>query len=72
MEHDNSDETLNKRIRNAQLAGFNFIAVIGHKEKDSNSVAIRERQEGEEPAKQRTSSIPDFMAELESLTKNYK
>ncbi|XP_056401329.1 threonine--tRNA ligase 1, cytoplasmic isoform X2 [Hyla sarda] len=35
--------TLNKKIRNAQLAQYNFILVIGEKEKTSGTVNIRTR-----------------------------
>uniref|UniRef100_A0A1L8DI25 threonine--tRNA ligase n=1 Tax=Nyssomyia neivai TaxID=330878 RepID=A0A1L8DI25_9DIPT len=36
-------DTMNKKIRNAQLAQFNFILVVGEKEKTSNTVNIRTR-----------------------------
>lgn len=36
-------ETLNKKIRNAQLAHFNFILVVGDKEQTSNTVNVRTR-----------------------------
>lgn len=39
---DHSD-TLNKKIRNAQLAQFNFILVVGEKEKSSHTVNVRTR-----------------------------
>ncbi|AWP07514.1 putative threonine--tRNA ligase cytoplasmic isoform 2 [Scophthalmus maximus] len=35
--------TLNKKIRNAQLAQYNFILVLGEKEKTSNTVNVRTR-----------------------------
>lgn len=35
--------TLNKKIRNAQLAQYNFILVVGEKEKANNAVNIRTR-----------------------------
>ncbi|EDM08409.1 threonyl-tRNA synthetase-like 2, isoform CRA_b [Rattus norvegicus] len=35
--------TLNKKIRNAQLAQYNFILVVGEKEKLNNSVNVRTR-----------------------------
>lgn len=72
MELDSSEETLNKRIRNAQLIGFNFIAVVGAKERDSGTVAVRERQQGEDPAKQSTMAIPDFLSHLRSLKTSFK
>ncbi|KAL7392066.1 hypothetical protein ABVT39_019109 [Epinephelus coioides] len=35
--------TLNKKIRNAQLTQYNFILVVGEKEKSSNTVNVRTR-----------------------------
>ncbi|XP_027046744.1 threonine--tRNA ligase, cytoplasmic-like [Pocillopora damicornis] len=35
--------TLNKKIRNAQLAQYNFIFVVGEKEENSNTVNVRTR-----------------------------
>ncbi|KAG8440406.1 hypothetical protein GDO86_006238 [Hymenochirus boettgeri] len=35
--------TLNKKIRNAQLAQYNFILVVGEKEKNNNAVNVRTR-----------------------------
>lgn len=72
VEMDSSEETLNKRIRNAQLIGFNFIAVVGAKERDSNTVSVRERQQGEEAAKQSVLPVSDFIAQLKSLKTSFK
>ncbi|KAL1512865.1 hypothetical protein ABEB36_002377 [Hypothenemus hampei] len=36
-------DSLNKKIRNAQLAQFNFILVVGEKEKTSNTANVRTR-----------------------------
>jgi len=38
-----SPDTMNKQIRNAQLAQFNFILVIGHKEQGNGTVNVRTR-----------------------------
>lgn len=43
VEADLSTKTLNKKIREAQLAQFNFILVVGDQERDSDSVNIRTR-----------------------------
>ncbi|XP_064152663.1 threonine--tRNA ligase 1, cytoplasmic isoform X1 [Anguilla rostrata] len=46
--------TLNKKIRNAQLAQYNFILVVGEKEKSSETVNVRTRDNkvhGERSAK---------------------
>lgn len=44
MELDTSSGTLNKKIRNAQLAQFNFVAVVGEKEEQNRSVNLRSRE----------------------------
>lgn len=43
-ESDTDDgDTMNKKIRNAQLGHYNFILVVGDKEKTSNTVNVRTR-----------------------------
>lgn len=39
--HDNSTETFNKKIRNAEKLKFNYILVVGEKEEESNMVNVR-------------------------------
>lgn len=36
-------DTMNKKVRNAQLAQFNYILVVGDKEKDAKTVNVRTR-----------------------------
>lgn len=36
-------DTMNKKIRNAQLGHYNFILVVGEKEKAANTVNVRTR-----------------------------
>lgn len=43
VEVDLSSKTLNKKIREAQLAQYNFILVVGDKEAADDSVNIRTR-----------------------------
>ena len=43
VELEESGRTLNKMVREAQLAQFNYILVVGNKEAETNSVAIRSR-----------------------------
>jgi threonyl-tRNA synthetase len=38
-----SNLTLNKKIRNSQLAQFNYILVVGHEEVETGTVDIRTR-----------------------------
>lgn len=40
---DDSTKTLNKKIREGQLAGYNFILVVGATEESEQSVNIRTR-----------------------------
>ena len=40
---DDSGKTLNKKVREGQMAHYNFILVVGAKEQESNSVNIRTR-----------------------------
>ncbi|KAI9202994.1 uncharacterized protein BJ171DRAFT_157782 [Polychytrium aggregatum] len=40
---DASDRTLNKRVREAQLAQYNFVLVVGAKEAETDSVSVRGR-----------------------------
>lgn len=60
-------DTLNKKIRNAQLAQFNFILVVGEKERSSNTVNVRTRNNvvhGE-------ISVEGLVEKLKNLKDNY-
>ncbi|KAG4303594.1 hypothetical protein PCK1_000112 [Pneumocystis canis] len=61
---DSSDNTLNKMIRNAQIAQYNFIFVIGQEELDSNSVMVRNR---DDQSKQIRISLDDIINKLKNL-----
>jgi threonyl-tRNA synthetase len=61
VEVDASDETVGKRIRNAELDKIPFVVVYGDKESDE-SLAIREHGGG-----QSTRSLVDFHAQLATL-----
>ena len=39
-----SDSSLNKKVRNAQIMQFNYIAVVGDDESESNTVDVRSRE----------------------------
>ncbi|NMB92369.1 MAG: threonine--tRNA ligase [Parcubacteria group bacterium] len=47
LEIDNSEETLSKRIRKAELEKIPYILVVGDKEQQNHSVAVRERGSGD-------------------------
>lgn len=61
VEVDESDETVGKRIRNAEVEKIPFTVVYGDKESD-DSLAIRERGGGQE-----TLSLQGFQAKLATL-----
>ena len=61
VEVDSSDETVGKRIRNAQVEKIPFTVVFGERESDE-SLAVRERGE-----KQSNPSLAEFLETLESL-----
>jgi threonyl-tRNA synthetase len=44
---DNRNETLQKRIRNAELNKTPYILVIGEREAENSTVAVRKRKEGD-------------------------
>jgi len=62
VEVDDSDETVGKKIRNAELAKVPFVVVYGDKESDE-SLAIRERHGG-----QSRESLVEFAARLATLS----
>lgn len=57
--HDGS-KTLNKRVREAQVAGYNFILVVGDQEQQGGLVNVRTRDNQVHGAK----SLSDFMADI--------
>jgi len=60
---DSAPETLNKKVRNAQLEKVNYILVVGDKEVESKTVNIRTRDNEVRGSK----SIPDLIAEIQDL-----
>lgn len=44
---DLSESTLNKKVRNAQLDQYNFIAVVGEEERNGGYIDLRERDKQE-------------------------
>lgn len=66
VEIDNSNESLGKRIRAAEMQKAPYILVVGEKEIDSESVAVRTRGVKE----QETLSTEDFVKKVVSEIKN--
>ncbi|MBD3794848.1 MAG: threonine--tRNA ligase [Epsilonproteobacteria bacterium] len=56
----NNNDTLNKRIRNAEKQRVPFVVIVGEEEATNNSVAIRDRRIKE----QYNLSLEDFMVKL--------
>ncbi len=56
----NNNDTLNKRIRNAEKQRVPFVVIVGEEESTNNSVAIRDRRIKE----QYNLSLEDFMVKL--------
>ena len=61
---DKSSTTLQKKVRNAQIAQFNYIGVIGQEEVECNSIDIRKR-EGERIGKYTMNQLLSFFESLE-------
>lgn len=53
---------LNKKIRNAQLAQWNYMAIVGEKEEGTLTVNLRSREGGEKPVG--TFTLTDFLKKL--------
>lgn len=65
---DDSDNTLSKKIRQAQVEAYNFIVVVGEKEASSNMLSVRSRQTG----KSADLSATDFLAKMNELYRNFE
>ncbi|KAG0232594.1 threonyl-tRNA synthetase [Actinomortierella wolfii] len=64
---DSSDSTLNKKIRNAELAQYNFIFVVGAEEEASDSVNVRCRDDVDSKGKGQVQKLDDVIAKLKDL-----
>ncbi|KAF9432913.1 threonyl-tRNA synthetase [Entomortierella beljakovae] len=64
---DTSDSTLNKKIRNAEIAQYNFIFVVGAEEESSNSVNVRSRDDVDSKAKGQVRPLEEVLPKLKEL-----
>ncbi|KAF8988202.1 threonyl-tRNA synthetase [Podila verticillata] len=64
---DTSDSTLNKKIRNAEIAQYNFIFVVGAEEESSNSVNVRSRDDVDSKAKGQVRPLDEVVSKLKEL-----
>ncbi|KAJ3100474.1 threonyl-tRNA synthetase [Phlyctochytrium planicorne] len=67
VEADTSDLTLNKKIRNAEIAHFNFIFVVGEEEEKANSVNVRNRDDPNTKSKGEVRPLDEILPKLLKL-----
>ncbi|XP_067878916.1 threonine--tRNA ligase 1, cytoplasmic-like isoform X2 [Heterodontus francisci] len=65
-----SGSTLNRKIRNAQLAQFNFILVVGEKERSSSAVSVRTRNNKQHGMRDLTGTMQRLTELKESRCRN--
>jgi threonyl-tRNA synthetase len=65
-ELDESDETLGKKIRNAEIQKIPYILVVGKKEKESNTVNVRKRHEKESKSLELEKFIENISKEIKN------
>eukprot|EP00727_Mastigamoeba_balamuthi_P004518 m51a1_g14064 putative threonine--trna mitochondrial-like (689) ;mRNA; f:1226813-1229365 len=66
---DDSDRQLQKKVREAQIAQYNYIVVVGQEEADTNTVNVRVR-DAKDPLGKMT--IDELVAMCNKLTAEYK
>lgn len=64
---DDRDESVDKRVREAELNWIPYVAVVGKKEIDTDAVAVRRRKDG----KQYSSSISELEKEIAASTAGF-
>jgi threonyl-tRNA synthetase len=67
---DTTNNSINKKIRNAQLAQYNYIFVVGAKEQENKTVNLRIREDGDKIHGEK--SLDEMLKEFEELTKSKK
>ena len=65
---DDSTNTLKKKIREGQLAQYNYILVVGEREQENDSVAVRNQMNEQEGDKK----IEDVMVRFQNLCDTYQ
>ncbi|MGP8068940.1 MAG: threonine--tRNA ligase [Candidatus Bathyarchaeia archaeon] len=64
---DDRDESVDKRVRDAELNWIPYIAVVGKREVEGHVVAVRRRRDG----KQYNSTVPELVEDVAAGTKGY-
>ncbi len=62
---DDANETLGKKIREAQNKKINYMLIVGEKEQKANTVAVRERTKGDQGAMKINEFIEKIKTEIE-------
>jgi len=65
---DESNDRLNKKIRNAEISQYNYILVVGEKEEQCNGVNVRTRDNQEHGVK----SIDEILSLFQGLMEQYQ
>ncbi|KAL7751935.1 threonyl-tRNA synthetase [Sorochytrium milnesiophthora] len=69
-ESDLGENTLNKKIRNAEIAQWNFILIVGQEELEAKSVNVRNRDDVGTKAKGEMMPLDQFVAKSVALKNN--
>jgi len=64
---DDRDESVDKRVRDAEMNWIPYIIVVGRKEVESEAVTVRRRQDG----KQYSATLSDLQSQVAGSTKGY-
>ena len=64
---DQSDAQLGKKIRNGQMAQYNFILVVGESEVSTETVNVRLRQSDNKSGEQVVKTIPELLEQWKGL-----
>ena len=68
---DISDQKLNKKILDAEIARYNIILIVGEKEVNNKSVNVRYRDKKDKKNHKEEKSLDDLLIELGEMIKNY-
>jgi threonyl-tRNA synthetase len=60
---DDRNETIGRKIRDNELKRIPFLLIVGEKEAESHSVAVRKQGEGD----QGVFSIPEFIDQVQAM-----
>jgi threonyl-tRNA synthetase len=69
---DNRNETIGKKIREAQLNKFPYMLIVGEKEAADGTVSVRDRKKGDQGSIGIASFIDNISAEIAKTVSNFK